>query len=145
MIILESSGNFSCAFCIAAIRVFPCRVLCIGMQVDCDFHNLLPLASWVGRDEPDVCCSFPLLDISIPSQGRNTRQNRWGMCVYTAYVYIWLWKLWFRTCHNIKGSPSTTARLLCHWVCSHAGIYRNWVPMYRLIWLFHFFPPIMTC
>jgi hypothetical protein len=23
----------------------------------------------------------------------NTRQNRWGMCVYTAYVYIWLWKL----------------------------------------------------
>ena len=68
---------------------FPCRVLCIGMQVDCDFHNLLPLASWVGRDEPDVCYSFPLLDISIPSQGRKHQTEQVGnVCLHCVCVHM---------------------------------------------------------
>ena len=68
---------------------FPCRVLCIGMQVDCDFHNLLPLASCVGRDEPDVCCSFPLLDISIPSQGRKHQTEQVGnVCLHCVCVHM---------------------------------------------------------
>ena len=54
---------------------------------------------------------------------QNVKQQ---MTCYPHALFIWLWKLWFRTCHNIKGPPSTAARLLCHWVCSHAGMYRNW-------------------
>ena len=104
---------------------FPCRVLCIGMQVDCDFHNLLPYS---GHNllPSQISAALSHFQGNPWRPGENTRQNRWGVCVYTTYVYVWLWKLWFRTCHNIKGSPSTTAQLLCHWVCSHAGMYRNW-------------------
>ena len=59
------------------------------MQVDCDFHNLLPLASCVGRDEPDVCCSFPLLDISIPSQGRKHQTEQVGnVCLHCVCVHM---------------------------------------------------------
>ena len=67
---------------------FPCRVLCIGMQIDCDFHNLLPLVSWVGRDEPDLCCSFPLPGKPMKARRKHQTEQVGNVCLHCVRVHM---------------------------------------------------------
>ena len=67
---------------------FPCRVLCIGMQIDYDFHNLLPLVSWVGRDEPDLCCSFPLPGKPMKARRKHQTEQVGNVCLHCVRVHM---------------------------------------------------------